>query len=157
MSDTNEAARQQAVSHIFMRLHKEDFNPCEANANILGRKMQELSLPWSLEGLEQAFALVKNNLSPVPRSQAELDAEDAAAQAKAEADAKAVLEQEAIASLPGHGVSGIPQFKTVAEIHQIPRDEYRRLYHSHVFGELFRARVNEVYARSGKKYVTGRF
>jgi hypothetical protein len=153
----SEESRQQAVSKQFLRLHKDDFAACEANAAIIADYMEQNRLPWTLDSLEIAYEVVKDRLAPVAKSSAELAAENAAIQARVEADAKKVIEQEAINSLPGAGITGIPQFTTVAEIHEIPRDEYRRLYHSNAFGELFRARVNEVYARSGKKYVMGKF
>jgi hypothetical protein len=153
----SEESRQQAVSKQFLRLHKDDFAACEANAAIIADYMEQNRLPWTLDSLEIAYEVVKDRLAPVAKSSAELAAENAALDAKIKADARAAIEAEAIASLPGHGIAGIPQFTTVAEIHQLPKEEYRRLYHSNAFGELFRARVNEVYARSGKKYVMGKF
>lgn len=151
----NEAAREQAVSRVWLRLHATDFQPCEANANILGSKMQELGLPWTLENLEIAFSQVKDQLSPVSRSQAELEAEDAAIQAKAEADAKAAIEAEALASLPGHGMA-IPQFTTPAEMYALPKDVFRKFYHSNYYGPVFRARIEEVFKRSGKSIAGSR-
>jgi hypothetical protein len=151
-----EEARQQAVSRQFMRLHVSDFAPCEANAQIIAQYMEQNQLPWTLDSLEIAYESVKNQLAPVAKSSAELAAENAALDAKIAADAKAAIEAETIASLPGYGMP-MPQFLTPAELHALPKDVFRKYYHSNHYGPVFRARIEEVYKRTGKPFVGGRF
>jgi hypothetical protein len=150
------ARRQQAVSKHFMRLHAQDFAPCEANASIIANYVTANKLDWTLDDLEIAFEAVQSQLAPKAMSQAEREAEESAAQAKAELDAKKVADHEALASLPGYGMA-IPQFTTPQELHAVPKDVFRKFYHSTHYGQVFRERINEVYRRSGKPFVGGKF
>src|SRR5690348_10807022 len=42
-----EQARQERASYQFMRAHVNDFNPCEANAKIIGQYIQDNNLEWT--------------------------------------------------------------------------------------------------------------
>lgn len=60
------AADQEKESLKFMRSHVEDFHPCEANAKIIGKYLEDNNLEWTSDNLEVAFVAVESQLAPVP-------------------------------------------------------------------------------------------
>lgn len=60
-----EGARQASVSYAFMRNHLQDFNPCNANAQILSAYINDNNLEWTEDNLEEAFSKVIDQLAPV--------------------------------------------------------------------------------------------
>lgn len=67
----SEEARQKQVSDSFKARHAHDFNPCEANANLIAGYIMEHSdangnpLAWTEDNLELAFAATEPQLVPV--------------------------------------------------------------------------------------------
>lgn len=66
-----ELRRQDEVSQEFKRQHRHDFNPCEANAQLIADYLKEHSdadgnpLAWTVDNLELAFAATEPDLVPV--------------------------------------------------------------------------------------------
>lgn len=63
-----ENARQAQVSYAFMRNHVADFNPCNANAQILSDYLRDNGWDWTVDNLEVAFAATESQLAPVPQA-----------------------------------------------------------------------------------------
>ena len=61
--EAEEYARGQAVSYEFMKNHLHDFNPCQANSDILTEHMKENDLSWTVDNLEIAFAATESRLA----------------------------------------------------------------------------------------------
>jgi hypothetical protein len=62
--EAEEKANGERVSYQFMKNHMSDFNPCEANAQIIGNYIKENNLAWTVDNLEIAFANVESQLAP---------------------------------------------------------------------------------------------
>lgn len=65
LAEANELHRQQQVSRSFLDRHKQDFNNCEANVNIIKEYFMENELAWTLDNLEIAFHAKESELAPV--------------------------------------------------------------------------------------------
>jgi len=72
LRDAEAALTAQRISHEFMRRHLHDFNPCEANAKIIGdfitnppEHISDKPFEWTLDNLEYAFEQVASQLAPV--------------------------------------------------------------------------------------------
>lgn len=61
-------AREAAISYAFMRNHLQDFNPCQANADVLTNYLKDNNLEWTEDNLEEAFSKVSEQLAPVVQS-----------------------------------------------------------------------------------------
>lgn len=61
--EAEEYARGQAVSYEFMKNHLQDFNPCQANSDVLTEYMKENDLTWTVDNLEIAFAATESRLA----------------------------------------------------------------------------------------------
>lgn len=60
-----EENRQRAVSLEFMTAHRNDFNPCNANSQVIADFILANELEWTRENLEVAFANTESQLAPV--------------------------------------------------------------------------------------------
>ncbi len=60
-----ELARQKGVSYQFLMNHKNDFNNCQANVDLMKDYFQTNELPWTLDNLEIAFHALEDQLAPV--------------------------------------------------------------------------------------------
>jgi hypothetical protein len=65
LARVNEDRRQEKVSHGFLNDHKHDFNPCEANINLIRDYFQENQLPWTRDNLEVALLAKSSELAGV--------------------------------------------------------------------------------------------
>ena len=65
--ETAEFQRQQDVSRKFLTAHKNDFNNCQANVNLIKDYFQENQLAWTLDNLEIAFHALESELAPVEK------------------------------------------------------------------------------------------
>jgi hypothetical protein len=61
----SEERRQREVSDEFKSRHLNDFNPCQANAKLIGDYIKENNLVWTLDNLELALAATEPQLVPV--------------------------------------------------------------------------------------------
>lgn len=62
-------ARGRAIANLWMQDHKEDFQPCEANTNIIGEWLSANKLELSYDNLELAFKATETRLAkPVPQA-----------------------------------------------------------------------------------------
>lgn len=62
-----EEAHGRSISYQFMRNHLNDFNPCQANSDILTEYIQNNNLEWTVDNLEIAFAATESQLAPPTR------------------------------------------------------------------------------------------
>lgn len=61
-----ENVRRDAIALKWMRGHLEDFNPCEANANMISAYISENDLDWTEDNLEIAFVALESQLASKP-------------------------------------------------------------------------------------------
>jgi hypothetical protein len=64
-----ENAKQEAAAFRFMAKHIKDYNPCQANGQIVDTFMRENDLDWTVDNLEVAFANCESQLAPVEGSE----------------------------------------------------------------------------------------
>lgn len=60
-----EVERQMRVSQQFLNAHKEDFNNCQANVDLIKDYFREHNLSWTYDNLEIAFNAIEPKLAPV--------------------------------------------------------------------------------------------
>ena len=69
LDEAREVVRQQAIALKWMRSHVEDFNPCQANADLIGEYLAENNLEVTYENFELAFMAKESELAPVATKQ----------------------------------------------------------------------------------------
>jgi len=65
LAQVNENRRQESVSINFVNDHKHDFNPCQANVNLVAEYFKENQLPWTRDNLEVALHALESELASV--------------------------------------------------------------------------------------------
>lgn len=65
VEETNELRRQEQVTFMFLKNHRDDYHPCEANTNLFREYFQENQLAWTVDNLEIAFNALESELAPV--------------------------------------------------------------------------------------------
>lgn len=72
VASANEKARMaeakadgQRIGYEFMKRHITDFNPCQANSDVLGKYLEDNALEFTLDNLELALLAVESQLAPV--------------------------------------------------------------------------------------------
>src|SRR6266700_2900520 len=58
-------AQGKATAYDFMKHHIHDFNPCQANSDIIGKYLEDNQLEYTVDNLELAFLAKENELAPV--------------------------------------------------------------------------------------------
>lgn len=58
-------ANGQRIGYEFMRRHANDFNPCKANSDLLGKFLDDNGLEFTVDNLELAFIAQEDKLAPV--------------------------------------------------------------------------------------------
>jgi hypothetical protein len=66
-AEQDELVRQQQVSRAFLANHRDDFNNCQANIELIKDYFTENQLAWTLDNLEVAFQDLEPRLAPVER------------------------------------------------------------------------------------------
>ena len=62
-------ARRERETYKFMKAHVQDFNPCQANAEVLGKYLMDNNLEWTANNLEVAFAESQDQMAEVPKKE----------------------------------------------------------------------------------------
>jgi hypothetical protein len=65
LAEVNELRRQEQVSFQFLARHRNDFNNCQANIELIKTYFMENELAWTLDNLEIAFHALESELAPV--------------------------------------------------------------------------------------------
>lgn len=63
--DAEAKANGQRIGYEFMRRHANDFNPCKANSDLLGKFLDDNGLEFTVDNLELAFIAQEDKLAPV--------------------------------------------------------------------------------------------
>ena len=133
MSNTPEQDFIEArESFIFMRRHPE-YNPCDANSQILSEFIRANNLEWTQQSLEKAWESERGKMAP---------AEKESSSARVTEPTKEVDPFESY-PLPAEVLAETGDVRTKKQIYAIPQEIYRKWYHHKGnAGVQFRARVN---------------
>jgi|SRR5579864_1702711 len=58
-------AKGKATALEFMKRHIQDYNPCQANSDVIGKYLEDNQLEYTVDNLELAFLAKENELAPV--------------------------------------------------------------------------------------------
>lgn len=133
LQEATRLANEERTAYRWMRRHPE-YAPCESNARLIHDWLTENKLEFTEENLDKAAAALGSRLAT------------SSAHAGAAATVQvAPQEPDPLPPLPPHWTV---KLDTVADVRALPAEEYRRLFHGK-YGDLFRARVEEIYRRAG--------
>jgi hypothetical protein len=136
LAEATRLAEEARTAFNWMRRHPE-FEPCESNARLIGDWLAENKLPFSEDNLDKAATALGNRLAGGDAARGSFRG-PVAVQATPP-------EPEPLPPLPPHWTV---KLDSVSDVRALSADDYRRLYHGK-YGDLFRARVEEIYRRAG--------
>lgn len=137
-------AEEERIAYKFMRKHFHEYNPCQANANILSTWMKEQGLQFNEQNLEMAFVATQSSLAPYQPT-----AQTPATETLSEEEREEQERQAFIDSLPPLPKTWV-QIRTAQDVHDLSASDYRRCYHAAPpHGENFRKRVGLIMQHEG--------